>query len=188
MAKRHHVRVAAVVRPAEPEDALGIARVHVAGWQAGYAGLLPQGYLDGLSVEGRAQRWAGIISEPGPLALATLVADRDGDVAGFVTVGRSRDDGAGAWVGELWAIYVDPGHWGTGVGHALHERAIQALRAAHLTTATLWVLHGNDRAAGFYRRHGWVADGATKTDGRDDVRLDEVRYRLRMQPSFTPRG
>jgi GNAT superfamily N-acetyltransferase len=180
--------VASAVRPAEPEDALGIARVHVAGWQAGYAGLLPQGYLDGLSVEGRRQRWAAILSDPDPRALAMLVADRDGDVACFATVGRSRDDGADAGVGELWGIYVHPRHWGTGVGHALHERAIQALQAADLTTATLWVLHGNDRAAGFYRRHGWVVDGATKTDWRDDVRLDEVRYRLRLPPSFTPRG
>jgi GNAT superfamily N-acetyltransferase len=167
---------------------LGIARVHVAGWQVGYAGLLPQVYLDGLSVEGRAQRWAAIISEPDQRALATLVADRDGDVAGFVTVGRSRDDGADAATGELWGIYVDPRHWGTGVGHALHGRAIQALQSADLTTATLWVLRGNERAAGFYRRHGWVADGTTKTDWRDDVRLDEVRYGLRLSPSFTPRG
>jgi GNAT superfamily N-acetyltransferase len=180
--------VATAVRVADLEDAAGIARVHVAGWQAGYAGLLPQGYLDGLSVDERAGRWAAILSEPDARILATVVADRGGDIAGFATVGRSRDDDADASVGELWGIYVDPRHWGTGVGHALHERAIQALQAADLTTATLWVLRGNDRAARFYRRQGWVADGVTKTDWRDDVRLDEVRYRLRLSRSLTPRG
>lgn len=176
-----------VVREAVIDDAAGIARVHVAGWQAGYAGLLAQHYLDALSVEERAGRWAANLREPDARAVATLVADRDGDVAGFVTVGRSRDEDADGNVGELWGIYVDPRRWGTGVGHALHGRAIQALQRAGLTTATLWVLQGNDRATGFYRRHGWVADGATKTDLRGDVRLDEERYRLRMPPSFTPR-
>jgi ribosomal protein S18 acetylase RimI-like enzyme len=170
--------VAVVVREAVIDDALGIARVHVAGWQSGYAGLLPQGYLDGLSVEERAQRRAAALREPDPRTLANVVAIRDDDVAGFAMVGRSRDDDAGKDVGELFAIYTDPRHWGTGVGHALHEEAMQALRVAGLTSATLWVLHGNDRATAFYRRHGWVADGTTKTDWRDEVRLDEERYRL----------
>jgi hypothetical protein len=39
------------------------------------------------------------------------------------------------------------------------------------------VLRGNDRAIGFYRQHGWTADGLTKTDWRAVVRLDEERYR-----------
>jgi GNAT superfamily N-acetyltransferase len=169
--------VSTVVREAVVDDALGIARVHVAGWQVGYASLLPEGYLDRLSVDARAQRWAATLREPDARAVATLVATRDADVVGFVTVGRSRDDDAEKDVGELWGIYVDPKHWGAGVGHALHEGAIGALRAVGLTAATLWVLRGNDRAIGFYRQHGWTADGATKTDWRDDVRLDEERYR-----------
>lgn len=169
--------VSVVVREAVVDDALGIARVHVTGWQVGYAGLLPEGYLDALSVDARAQRWAATLREPDARAVATLVATADRDVVGFVTVGRSRDDDAEKDVGELWGIYVDPQHWGTGAGHALHEGAIGALRAVGLTAATLWVLRGNDRAIGFYRQHGWTADGATKTDWRDDVRLDEERYR-----------
>jgi ribosomal protein S18 acetylase RimI-like enzyme len=169
--------VAVVVREAVVDDALGIARVHVAGWQAGYAGLLPQEYLNGLSVDQRAQRWADYVREPDPHALTTLVAGR-GEVVGFATLGQSRDDDAAPDIGELWGIYVHPRQWGTGVGHALLDGAMQALQAAGLSAATLWVLQGNDRATGFYRRHGWAADGATKTDWRDDVRLDEERYRI----------
>ena len=36
------------LRPAEPDDAMEVARVHVRSWQAGYRGLLPDAYLDGL--------------------------------------------------------------------------------------------------------------------------------------------
>jgi GNAT superfamily N-acetyltransferase len=167
-----------VVRDAAVDDALGIAQVHVTGWQAGYAGLLPQEYLDALSVEQRAQRWASSIGAPDARSLATLVADSDGHIAGWATIGRSRDDDAASGTGELWGIYAHPAWWGVGVGHALHLTAITRLHDAGLVEATLWVLEGNARAARFYERHGWVADGATKTDWRDDVRLDEVRYRL----------
>jgi GNAT superfamily N-acetyltransferase len=169
-------RVAVVVRPAELEDATGIAGVHVAGWQAGYAGLLPPAYLAGLSVGQRAERWGTILADA-HAASTTLVAELDGAITGFASVGPSRDDDAARSTGELWGIYVDPAHWGTGVGHALHEAALQELRDAGATRATLWVLQGNQRAAAFYERHGWTADGATKTDWRDDVRLDELRYR-----------
>jgi GNAT superfamily N-acetyltransferase len=178
-----------LVREAQVDDALGIAQAHVAGWQAGYAGLLPQEYLDALSVEQRAQRWATIIgAPPDTRSLATLVADAQGSLAGWATIGRSRDDGAGPATGELWGIYAHPAWWGEGVGHALHRAAITRLHDAGMTEATLWVLEGNARAMRFYERHGWTADGASKTDWRDDVRLDEVRYRLLLPPSLTPRG
>jgi GNAT superfamily N-acetyltransferase len=165
------------VRAAEPADARGIARVHVAAWQAGYEGLLPAPFLAGLSVPKRAARWQGILAEPSDQRARTLVAERGGSVVGFASVGPSRDDDADPVSGELWAIYVDPQHWGTGIGHVLHVAALEALQADGATSASLWVLQGNDRATRFYERHGWAADGASKTDWRDDVRLDELRYR-----------
>ena len=45
-----------LLRPAEPQDAMGVARVHVRSWQAGYRGLLPDAYLDGLRAEDRARQ------------------------------------------------------------------------------------------------------------------------------------
>ena len=46
-----------LIRPAEPDDALDVARVHVRSWQTGYHGLLPAAYLDQLRPEERAQRY-----------------------------------------------------------------------------------------------------------------------------------
>ena len=45
------------IRPAEPEDALAVARVHVRTWQAAYRSLLPDHYLDQLRAEDRAARY-----------------------------------------------------------------------------------------------------------------------------------
>ena len=44
------------VRRATPEDAAGVAGVHVRSWQVAYRGLLPDDYLDGLRPEDRMAR------------------------------------------------------------------------------------------------------------------------------------
>jgi hypothetical protein len=36
-----------LLRPAEPADAMAVARVHVRAWQIAYRTLLPDEYLDG---------------------------------------------------------------------------------------------------------------------------------------------
>jgi GNAT superfamily N-acetyltransferase len=168
------------VRSANVTDAAGIAVVHVASWQQAYAGLIPQHYLDSLSVQDRTQTWQQILSQPPIPGAATLVAEQDRRIIGFASIGPSRDDDAEPNTQELWGMYLHPDHWGAGYGHTLHAQALSGLRASGSTTtaeATLWVLAGNKRARRFYEQHGWSADGAEKTDWRGDIRLDEVRYR-----------
>jgi GNAT superfamily N-acetyltransferase len=140
---------------------------------------MPQDFLDGLSVEGRTDTWHQILSQPTP-GVSTLVAEIEGRVIGFASVGPCRDDDVQPGTQELWGIYLHPDCWGAGHGHALHEHARTALRAnaaSPTTEATLWVLQGNQRARRFYEQHGWSPDGTQKIDWRGDVRLDEVRYR-----------
>ena len=163
------------VRRAWVGDAAGIAAVHVASWQRAYRGLMPAELLDSLSVPARTQRWVQNLERCAPGA-ATFVAELDGEVIGFASVGASRDEDADG-AGELWALYLHPRHWGTGHGHVLHAHAVRALAATGAAEATLWVLTANERARRFYERHGWAADGATKVAVLGDVPLDEVRYR-----------
>src|SRR4051794_40050923 len=169
------MRESAVIRRAAPDDANAIAEIHVASWRGAYQGLLPQAMLDNQSVERRAEHWRQQVVHPGQI---TLVADSDGQVVGFAASGPSRDDDA-ADAAELYAIYVTPDAWSTGAGHALHDATI-ALLAPEFDEVVLWVLAGNARARTFYERHGWSTDGSTKQDQRDDVILDEVRYRRRL--------
>jgi putative acetyltransferase len=62
----------------------------------------------------------------------------------------------------LEAIYVRPSAWGTGVAGALHDWAVEQLRAAGVERARLWVLEENHRARRFYERRGWLLDGTTR--------------------------
>ncbi len=78
--------------------------------------------------------------------------------------------------GELWAMYVSPSQWGTGVGNALMEATIDELQRIESSMAYLWVLEGNSRAIGFYERHGWRADGATTVFEAGGAQIPEARY------------
>jgi ribosomal protein S18 acetylase RimI-like enzyme len=154
-----------VIRPGTPDDAEGVARVHVETWQAAYAHALPADQLQALSVEeaaDRHRRWP-----------PTLVADRDGEILGFVGVGSSRDPGTD---GELFAIYVHPDHWGTGVGRALIEAGEEELRRLGHREAVLWVLDDNPRARRFYELAGWSPDGTAREIEIFGFDVSEVRY------------
>jgi len=98
-------------------------------------------------------------------------------VVGFVTFGSSEDEPVDPQVGQVYAIYVDPGHWDHGYGRELFAAAERGLTDAGFDVATLWVLDSNARARRFYEAAGWVTDGASKTERRGDVELHEVRYR-----------
>lgn len=155
-------------------DELGI--VHVEAWRAAYRGAMPDEYLDGLDPAARADRWRGIL-ESGSDA-ATWVVEVDGRVAGFTSAGPCRDEGAA--VGEVWAINLAPWAWDRGLGRALMDTALDALRAAGHEEAVLWVVDRNERARRFYEIGGWVLDGGTKVDTFGGGEVDEVRYRRRL--------
>lgn len=163
-----------LLRPAEPDDAIDVARVHVRAWQAGYRGLLAQEYLDSLRAEDRARRYD--FANGDPSQPATRVAVVDGLVRGFVTTMPARDVVA-PMSGELCALYVDPDWWGRGLGKALAVAARVRLREQGFRDAVLWLLAGNRRGERFYRGDGWVADGTVRKDVVWGVAVDEVRYR-----------
>lgn len=163
-----------VLRPAEPADALAVARVHVRSWQAAYRGLIADEYLDSLRAEDRAARYD--FSHVDPLKPHTLIAVEDGRILGFATTLPARDADTPE-AGELAALYLDPEDWGRGIGAALIQAAREHLVTAGFTQAVLWVLDGNQRAIRFYEKHGWRADGARRTQLIWGIELDECRYR-----------
>jgi ribosomal protein S18 acetylase RimI-like enzyme len=167
------------IRPAQPRDAAAIALIHVRTWQAAYRGQLPETYLQSLDAEldQRTARWERSIANATARDQQQLVAEESGRVVGFVTFGPSEDEPVDPEVGQVYAIYVNPGHWDRGYGRELFAAAVSGLTDAGFDAATLWVLDSNTRARRFYEAAGWVTDGATKTEQRGDVELHEVRYR-----------
>jgi len=165
--------VAVRVRPAVPADAFELARAHVASWRWAYPGLVPQSYLDALSVEQRARRWAQFIATKERRTATWLARDEQG-CCGLASAGPARPDSAG--VGELYSIYVLARVAGQGVGHALLGYSVAQLKAMLYGSAMLWVLEDNVRARRFYEREGWSLEGAPRYEQLAGVRLRVVRY------------
>lgn len=161
------------LRPAEPADALAVARAHVRSWQHAYRSLIPQDYLDQLRPEDRAQRYD--FSNSDARAPHTIVALEGAAIAGFATTAPARDADL-PHHGELYALYVDPDHWGCGFGVALIAAARSRLYRLGHRKACLWVLEGNQRADRFYRTDRWLPDGQRRVETIWNITVNEVRY------------
>ena len=159
-------------------DARAVARIHVDAWRAAYASVLPADFLAALSVDERQTMWRESIAAGTP----TLLVARDhGAVAGWLSVGPSRDGDAPAGRAEIWALYVDPGRWSTGTGRALWAHAGALLREQGCTTCSLWVFARNERALRFYRAAGFVQESpVAKTFELGGAAIEEVRFVARL--------
>jgi GNAT superfamily N-acetyltransferase len=161
------------VRRATVDDAAVIGRVHAASWRGAYAQFGPA-FLDTIVDQERVDLWKRVLGEDDGVV---FVAPSDAPT-GFIYVGASRDDDAAPHVGEVMTFYAEPAAWGTGVGRALMEVALDELRAQGFTEAMLWVLDTNPRARRFYEIAGWSLDGGTKHQSWRNAEFDEVRYRI----------
>lgn len=162
------------IRLARPEDALAVAGVHVRSWQAAYRRLIDAEFLRALRPEERARTYSFGSEDPG--APETIVAVEGEEILGFATTGPSRDEDAPGR-GEIRALYVDPPHWGGGVGRLLLREAREWMRRRGYEEAILWVLVGNEAAERFYRADGWHRDGAERWEQPYGVRSRVIRYR-----------
>jgi GNAT superfamily N-acetyltransferase len=166
------------VRPAVVGDVGALAETHVAAWRAGYRGLMPQEYLDGLDVAEHIGFWTQRFAS-GHEDSRMMVAAVNGAVAGFAVFGPARDAESGD-DGELYALNVHPDHWSAGAGSALLTAAHRGLADLGHVCATLWVVTGNARARRFYERHGWTVEPIERDDKLAGLTVPEVRYTRRV--------
>jgi len=89
------------------------------------------------------------------------VCEIDGRPVGFA-IGDLKDS-------NIWALFVEAGHEGRGVGRALHDVMVAWLFSQGATR--LWLsTDPNTRAERFYQRAGWRCTGLTESG--------EARYEL----------
>jgi len=148
------------VRKAVVADAPAIAGVQSDAWRKAYAGLLPDGFVAEHADHGRRTAdWSARLART-RTPQRTFVAVADEAVAGFVSLGAWRGEPVpNPGMGELYALYVRPTYWRRGIGTALVNIGAQVQREDGFLRVRLWVIEGNDRALGFYRRHGWLDEG-----------------------------
>ncbi|QFY42732.1 GNAT family N-acetyltransferase [Candidatus Methylospira mobilis] len=162
------------IRTAALSDARAIAQVHVYSWQQAYRGLVPDSFLDRLSIDKREVAWQKSIARGTP---ELWVAELGQEIVGWVAFGPSRDEDTPPFTEEVEAIYVLPTHWANGIGRALWLVARRRLIDSKFTAVTLWVLAENERAIRFYRAAGFSSGRCSeRVFERNGKALREVRY------------
>jgi ribosomal protein S18 acetylase RimI-like enzyme len=169
------MRAAVTIREAAADDARAIAEVHVRSWRWAYRGHLPDETLDALDVDEQEARWRKLGSDP---SITVLVAIDGNTIVGFASAGPNDDDAAPPRSAVVYAVYLEEHAAGKGIGRALLERAVEAMRAAGSQRASLWVLESNARARGFYEREGWTWDGTRSSHQVQCSNTPIVRYVL----------
>jgi ribosomal protein S18 acetylase RimI-like enzyme len=149
------------VRRARPDDAPGIAAVHVAAWRSAYAGILDEAYLAHLSETRLAAFYhRAILDRAGGHAVFVAAAggsDRPEDAAGpeeasiigFASGGKARRTGLAE--GEVETLYVLDDYRERAVGRRLMRAMAAHLRAIGCGSALVWVL--SDNPANWFYRH-----------------------------------
>ena len=164
------------VRPMRPADVAAVARAHLAAWQAAFRGILSDALLDGLRIEDFESAWRQLVHAQNR---SNLVAQRDGVVLGYASLGPALDPGA-TTAGEVYGIYVHPEHWRLGTGSALLAHAVSALEREGHTTIVVWTMAENRVAHGFYARNGFTMDGEERLSERHGEQFREVRFTRRL--------
>lgn len=93
-----------------------------------------------------------------------MLAETDGELAGFVTVDPKTQ--------YLDQIVVAPEHWGSGLARALLDEAKRRSPAG----LTLLVNKDNARAIAFYAKHGFTYDGDDKNPV-SGIAVNRMRWR-----------
>ncbi|HEY43344.1 MAG TPA: GNAT family N-acetyltransferase [Anaerolineae bacterium] len=162
-----------IIREASPDDAPGIAKVHIDTWRSTYSGIIPDSYLEKLSYEKAEGVWRERITASEAPGLIYVGEGPGGEIVGFVTGGAERT-GEYPYEGEIYAIHVFKEFHNRGIGRRLTSVICQQLILEGLHSLLIWVLKEN-LSRGFYEKLGgrMVAEREIEIGG---VLLPEVGY------------
>ena len=161
-----------MIRQVREDDREALGKIFCFGWKAGYKGILPNSYLEALTVE---------ICTPKRVQQQNYyVAEAAGKVIGLVNVGAARDMEY-ADSGELRAIYVHPDYWRNRFGCALFQAALKRFEELKYPKFYLWVLRENARARRFYENMGMCATDNERMLSVADTEVVEIRYEMEIK-------
>jgi ribosomal protein S18 acetylase RimI-like enzyme len=146
-----NVTIREVTQDTLSADLPAIARVHLETWHTTYTGIIPQAYLDSLTIESRLAMWQRGSANIG-LERRLFVAVQNEQIVGFADCGKERNT-APDFDGELYGFYILEPYQKRGIGKQLLAAIQASLRSRGFKNMLVWVFAENPSAA-FYERTG----------------------------------
>jgi GNAT superfamily N-acetyltransferase len=154
------------IREATPADVPAIAKVHVLSWKESFVGIVPDPFLEKLTIENRIEAFGKRFGEANyQMYVAEL---ENAGVVGFADAGDPRYD-VGDYDAELYAIYLFREFQGKGIGRLLFERIKQFLIERGKTSMYLLALEVSPYRP-FYEKMGG------KLVGKKPVQLMNIDF------------
>lgn len=127
-------------------DVPELAVHHVQSWKETYQGIIPDEYLNGLTVESRVNLWTKVLENKDHYG---EIVRAEGKIIAFISAGRFRGDGDLS-KNEIFAIYISKAYQRRNLGRELCARYFTATENSN---AYVWVLKDNPACA-FYEKLG----------------------------------
>lgn len=128
------------IRRATLGDVAGIAHVHVQTWRSTYKGLIPDEYLDSLTIENRKKSWQRHLHT---LHIAIFVAENEaGEIIGFAAGGPEQTS-TFHYQAELYTIYILEEYQQQNIGKRLFKVVVEFLEEKHYQNLLIWALEEN---------------------------------------------
>jgi ribosomal protein S18 acetylase RimI-like enzyme len=157
-------------RPGRPEDAPALVDVLVR-CDMKTPEWAPEGWAPP-STEGDAERLAARMLDPN--TRVTVAVDGQGTPVGFSTFRPGEQPGRG----HISNLFVDPDHWGRGIGRGLLARAEAEMRERGWSVGELSTQALNARARRLYERAGWRDTGGRHPHDEDGLEMAEYEREL----------
>ena len=161
------------VRQACRKDAEALGVIMSRSFRTAFSGFISEETLRKCAVEENCIALMASLLDAGEMRFLLGVLD-----------GRPRgelvwSDGDSETAAEIQAIHSLPESWGSGLGAAMLEQALEDMAAAGKKTVCLWAFRENKRARRFYEKHGLVFTGEERVSEFDGA--GEVRYTLALE-------
>ena len=170
------------IREASAADTDEMGRVMVTSWLAGHRGQMPdrawQRRRDEWTPDDSARAWQRALLErdrwPDRLRDCYLVAEDDLGTMIAVAYGAVNRTDTSELLGEVHALYVDPGRRGRGIGRLLLRQLSGCLASRGATAVQIGVLTANHNARGFYEALGGQLVGERLLDEDGDLLPESI--------------
>ena len=158
-------------REATASDCLAVAKTHVRSWQESFAGIVPQPFLDKMSIKQRAEAFEKRFSDNSYKMYVAEAPERG--VVGFADFGEPREP-IGTYESELYAIYLLREFQRKGIGGKLFRLGVETFISRGKSSMYLLALEVSPYRK-FYEKMGGQVVGK-KSIVIEGLIFDEVVY------------
>lgn len=160
-----------MIRKAIKSDSYSVAKLILSGWQTAYKGLIDDEFLNNMSVDFMAEKWADNI-ETQNLDNNIYVYEENKQILGIIRFGKP-DDASSTYNSEIHVLYVEPSLKRKGIGTKLFQFATDHFINNKTTNMIVWCLKGNAPSIKFYEKMGGKIV-ATRKAVINNIELEEV--------------